>query len=324
MKPLTWTNAQSIGEVVAQLSPDVVAKAGGVDLMDLLKEQLVEPQRLVNLRTVRGLDGIIDARDGVRIGPLVTLARLAADPTIRRRHAALADAAGSAATPQIRNMATVGGNLLQRPRCWYFRAAEMVCRKKGGGQCLAHDGENAYHAVFDNQRCAAPHPSSTACALLALGARLAITSPAGAREVPLEAFFTTPEVDVRRENALAANELVTEIRLPVPAPGTTSAYGKLGEKESSDWPIVEVAVLLEREGATCKRASIVLGAVAPTPHRARAAEKILEGRAIDEETARRAAHAALEGATPLAQNAYKLPLLEVLVRRTILAAGSTT
>lgn len=324
MKPLTWTNPQTISEVVAQLSPEVVAKAGGVDLMDLLKEQLIEPQRLVNLRTVGGLDAIVDARDGVRIGPLVTLARLATDPTIRRRHAALADAAGSAATPQIRNMATVGGNLLQRPRCWYFRSAEMLCRKKGGSRCLAHDGENAYHAIFDNQRCAAPHPSSTACALLALGARLMITSPAGVREVPLEAFFTTPEVDVTRENALAPNELVTEIRLPVPAPGTTSAYGKLAEKESSDWPVVEVAVVLEREGATCKRAAIVLGAVAPTPHHARAASMLLQGRAIDEETARRAAHAALEGATPLAQNGYKLPLLEVLVRRTILAAGSAT
>jgi xanthine dehydrogenase YagS FAD-binding subunit len=325
MKPLSWTNAQTIAEVVTQLSADVVVKAGGVDLMDLLKEQLIAPQRLVNLRTVRGLDGITDARDGVRLGALVTLARLAEHPVVRQKHLALADAAAHAATPQIRNMATVGGNLLQRPRCWYFRAAEMRCRKKGGALCLAHDGENAYHSIFDNQRCAAPHPSSTATALVAFGARLSIASPgAPSREVPLDGFFTTPEVDVMTENALRQDELVTEILLPKPAPQTTSAYGKLGEKESFDWPLAEVCVVLERDrdGKTCKRASIVLGAVAPAPHRARAAEIALAGRAVDEDSASRAARAALEGATPLAHNGYKLAIVEALVRRTILAARS--
>ena len=327
MNRLEWTNATTVAEVVAQLGPRVAVKAGGVDLMDLMKENLVAPTRLVNLRSVPGLDRVSDSREhGLRVGPLVTLARLAAEPIVRERYRALADAAGHAATPQIRNMATAGGNLLQRPRCWYFRSEQFNCKRKGGARCFAIDGENAYHAVFDNGTCAIVHPSALAVALVALGARLELTGPSGAREVPLESFFVTPEQDVTRENTLGANDVVTDIRVPAPVAGASSAYTKQGEKESFDWPIAEVAVVLERSGGvsdTCKRASIVLGAAAPTPWRARAAEALLVGRVVDEPSARAAAKAALQGATPLAGNAYKLPVFEAILRRTILAAAST-
>ena len=327
MNRLEWTNATTVAEVVAQLGPRVAVKAGGVDLMDLMKENLVAPTRLVNLRSVPGLDRVSDSREhGLRVGPLVTLARLSAEPVVRERYRALADAAGHAATPQIRNMATAGGNLLQRPRCWYFRSEQFHCKRKGGARCFAIDGENAYHAVFDNGTCAIVHPSALAVALVALGARLELTGPTGAREVPLESFFVTPEQDVTRENILGANDVVTDIRVPAPTAGASSAYTKQGEKESFDWPIAEVAVVLERSGGvsdTCKRASIVLGAAAPTPWRARAAEALLVGRVVDEPTARAAAKAAVQGATPLAGNAYKLPVFEAIVRRTILAAAST-
>ena len=222
--------------------------------MDLMKEGILAPQRLVNLRTVRGLDGIEEDREtgGMRLGPLVTLARLAADPGVRRRYRALADAAGHAATPQIRNVATLGGNLLQRPRCWYFRAEAFPCRRKGGTSCFAIEGENAYHAIFANGACAIVHPSATATALVALGARLSVAGPSGPREVKLESIFVRPEQDVTREHGLTPNEVVTAVRLPPLPPGAASAYAKLGEKESFDWPIAEVACVLERAGVDAR------------------------------------------------------------------------
>ena len=323
MNRFEWVNVSSVEQAVRELAAGAVAKAGGIDVMDLLKEHLIEPRRLVNLRTIRGLDEIRDGDDALRLGPMVTLARLADDPAVRRRYRALADAAGHAATPQIRNAATLGGNLLQRPRCWYFRSEAFVCRKKGGDRCfaIAPTGENAYHAIFGNKVCAAVHPSATATALIALGARLRLHGERGPREAPLETFFVAPETDVMREHSLAPDgELVTEIIVPAPADGSSSAYIKQGEKESYDWPLAEVAVALEQEAGTCRRASIVLGAAAPVPHRARAAEKALVGRRIDENTAESAARAALEGATPLAQNAYKVQIFRTIVRRTILAA----
>lgn len=326
MNRFAWVNPGSIEEAVAALGAKGSVKAGGVDLMDLLKERLVAPERLVNLRAVPGLDGLEDRADGLHIGPLVTLARLAEHPEVRRRYRALAEAAGRAATPQIRNVATVGGNLLQRPRCWYFRSEDFPCKKKGGARCFAQDGENAYHAILGNSVCAAVHPSAMGTALLALGGKLRLAGPQGAREAPLEGFFVTPEQDVRRENALGPQEIITGVVVPPPAAGASSAYLKQGEKESFDWPLAEVAVLIERgEGGRCKRASIVLGAAAPVPHRARAAEAALTGKVIDEATAREAARAAVQGATPLAQNGYKVKIFEAIVRRTILAAqGSAT
>jgi xanthine dehydrogenase YagS FAD-binding subunit len=322
MNRFEWVNPSSIEQAVAALGPGAVLKAGGVDLMDLLKEHLVEPTRLVNLRTVRGLDHVTDGEQGLRLGPLVTLARLADDAAVKKRYRALAEAAGHAATPQVRNAATIGGNLLQRPRCWYFRAESFQCRKKGGDQCFAigPNGENAYHAVFDNKVCAAVHPSSTAAALLALGARLRIQGPRGSSEVPLESFFVSPAADVRREHTLQPGEVIAEILIPPPPRGGRSAYAKVGEKESFDWPLAEVAVALEEEAGICRRASIVLGAAAPVPWRARAAEAALTGKRIDEAVADAAGRAAMEGATPLAQNGHKLALFRTVVRRTILAA----
>jgi xanthine dehydrogenase YagS FAD-binding subunit len=321
MNRFEWTNARTVDEAVAQLGGGAVIKAGGVDLLDRLKEGLEAPQRVVNIRNIPGLDTIRDdPKEGLRIGPMVTLARLASDPSVKRRYPALASAAGHAATPQIRNMATVGGNLLQRPRCWYFRSEHFQCRKKGGSRCFAIEGENQYHAVFDNGLCAIVHPSGTATALVALGAKVELAGPKGRREVKLEEFFVTPEEDVRRENSLAANEILTEIRVPAPPAGSRSAYIKQREKESFDWPIAEVAVLLECSGNTCTKSSIILGAAAPVPLRARGAEAALAGKPINQETARAAAKMTVEGATPLSHNAYKLPVFEAVVRRAILAA----
>jgi xanthine dehydrogenase YagS FAD-binding subunit len=316
-----WTNASSIDDAISQLNQKAIPKAGGIDLMDRLKEGLDAPSRLVNIRTISGLDYVKQESGWLRIGPMVTLATIAEHPVIRQRYAVLANAALKAATPQIRNMATVGGNLLQRPRCWYFRNEQFHCRRKGGDECFALNGENEYHAIFDNEICAIVHPSAAACALTALRAQVEVKSKNGTREIALDDLFVRPETDVTREHVLNPGELLTEIRVPAPSDATRSAYSKVGQKESFDWPLVEVAVVLETRAGVVSEASIVLGAAAPVPWRATVAEKTLAGKPLNEQSAREAATAAVQGATPLSQNAYKVPMFEAVVRRTILAAG---
>ncbi len=340
MNRFAVANARTISEAVVAASVTVadamtgapeaigqgeisVVKAGGIDLLDLLKEGLLAPAKVVNLREVPGLDTIVeDDGGGLRIGPMVTLASLADHPLLQQRYAALAGALRGSASPQIRNVATFGGNLLQRPRCWYFRSHAYRCLRKGGGHCFAITGENQYHAIFDNALCAIVHPSTAAPALVALGATVELTDAAGAtRQLSLEDFFVPPERDLQRENDLRPQEILTAIRLPKLPPSLRMAHVRQGEKDSFDWPLADVAVALDvGEDGTCKRAAIILGAAAPVPHRAKAAEAALIGRRIDENTAAEAGHAALDGATPLSKNAYKLPLFETLVRRAILKA----
>jgi xanthine dehydrogenase YagS FAD-binding subunit len=320
MNSFEWVEPRTLDEALTLLGEGAVVKAGGVDLMDRMKEGLDAPPRLVNLRGISGLDRIEDEPGGgLRIGPLVTLAQLSEHPTVRKRFTALADAAGHAATPQIRNMATVGGNLLQRPRCWYFRQADFVCRKKGGSECLAQSGDNRYHAIFGNGVCAIVHPSAAAPALMVLGASLEVRGPQGTRTLPVEELFVRPDQDVRREHVLGERELITALRLP--ATPVRSAYTKQGEKESFDWPVAEVAVALDMDGKKIRKASVVLGAAAPVPWRASAAETALIGRELDAATVQAAAKAALQGANPMSKNAYKIPIFEAVVRRTLLAAG---
>lgn len=325
-----WLDPKSLDEALAAVALEaggtdrsVLLKAGGVDVIDRLKEGLDSPARLVNLRNVPGLDRIEKLADGgLAIGPLATLARLDADTQVRALYAALADAAGHAATPNVRQAATLGGNLLQRPRCWYFRNADFHCLKKGGGRCYAQEGENDYHAVFGNRVCAIVHPSAAATALSAIGAQLQVASAKKRRTISIDDFFVRPDVDVQHEHVLAPDEILIGIHLPEPAPGMRTAYLKIGQKESFDWPIAEAAVRLEFEGEIVRSARIVLGAAAPIPWRATKAEAWLAGKPITEDTARQAAAAVIEGATPLAHNAYKLPILETVVRRALLAAGA--
>ena len=316
-----WTNARSIEDAIDQLSGRAVPKAGGIDLMDRLKEGLDVPSRLVNIRNIPELAYVKEESGWLRIGPMVTLATIADQPVIRQRYTALADAALRAATPQIRNMATVGGNLLQRPRCWYFRSDQFHCLRKGGERCFAQDGENDFHAIFDNQICAIVHPSAAACALMALGAKVEVKGKKSTREIAIDDLFVRPDTDVTREHVLNPDELLTEIRVPEPSNATRSAYTKVGQKESFDWPLAEVAVALEKRGGVVHKASIVLGAAAPVPWRAVEAEKALGGKSLNEQSAREAATAAMRGATPLSQNTYKVPMFEAVVRRTILAAA---
>lgn len=321
---MTVADAMTEAGGAAAAGQSSIVKAGGIDVIDLMKENLLAPGTVVSLRDVPGLDAVTEAPDGgLHIGATVTLGALAAHPVVRQRYPALTEALSGAASPQIRNVATLGGNLLQRPRCWYFRAAALRCLRKGGGHCFAIAGESQYHAIFDNRLCAIVHPSTAATVLVALAAAIELVDADHAvRRLPLESFFIAPDRDLQRENDLRPREILTAIILPPPAAGLHTAYLRQGERSAFDWPLAEVAVGLVRSAdGTCTHASVVLGAAAPVPYRAKAAESALLGRRVDENAAREAGRAALAGATPLSRNAYKLPLFETLARRAILAAA---
>ncbi len=323
MNKFTFVDCTTVDQALEQLTPGATVKAGGIDLLDLMKEDIVAPPRLVNIRNIDALRGISSTSSGLRLGSLTTLSEIAAHPEIQRSYAALSDAAGHAATPQVRNMATLGGNLMQRPRCWYFRSSDFDCRKKGGtsNDCHAHAGENQYHAIVNNGTCAMVHPSSTAVPLLAMNAEVELTSKRGKRTVAMREFYLPPEKDLNKETAVEPGELITAVLVPLPEPGTRSAYQKYGEKESFDWPLADAGVVLVMDGARCRKATIVMGVAAPTPIRATAAEALLAGKPIDEAGARAAGRAAMQVATPLSQNSYKVQLFQTAIYRTILLAA---
>jgi xanthine dehydrogenase YagS FAD-binding subunit len=328
MQRFEWVDAASVEQAATLLAEGdahkpVVAKAGGMDLLDLMKEGLISPARVVNLKSINGLDGLSFSQpEGLNLGTLVTLARIATAPEIRQQYVALADAAAHASTPQVRNAATIGGNLLQRPRCWYFRSAHF----HHDGSDIAgsvRDGENQYHAIFDNAYSAIVHASTPATALVAYDARLELSGPQGKqRTVAAKDFFLAPDASRERDTVIERGEVLTRVIVPPPGPGTRAAYHKQTERESYDWPICDVAVVLRMEGRRVRAASIVMGWVAPTPRRAVESEQLLTGRDLSDNLVHEAARAAIAGATPLSKNAYKVPVLEAVVRRTILAAAT--
>jgi len=313
MKNFEYVLPKSVEEAsTACAEKGAALKAAGVDLLDLMKGYVATPSKVVNLLAVPGMRDIAVGRGDAYIGALVTLAQLAEAKSLPR---ALVEAAGEAATPQVRNVATVGGNLCQRPRCWYFRNDAISCFKKGGDGCPARDGENRYHAIFHTSPCPIVHPSNLAPALMALGASVKTTK----REIEIEKFFVLPKDKSDRENVLEEGEIITTVSL---APHRwKSAYREGREKESFDWATVAAAVALELDGGTVKEARIVLGAVAPIPLRSEAAEKALTGQKMSEEAAMKAASEAFKDAKPLSGNAYKVALGRVILKRAILAAA---
>jgi xanthine dehydrogenase YagS FAD-binding subunit len=295
-----------------------VFKAGAVDLLDLLKEGLASPDELVDLHSLQGPEGeamraLALAEGRWSIGALNTLATIAAS-ALPEPYAALKEAAGSAATPGIRNRATVGGNLLQRPRCWYFRHGDLNCLKKGGDSCLADGGENKYHAILGGGPCFIVHPSTLAVALVALGAEVEILGDAGARTIAVEELFALPRTSPLTEHTLAAGEVLRAVRLPAAPAGQRSVYEVAKEKQSFDWPLAEVAAALVVEGGTIRSARVGLGHVAPVPWRAVQLEQALVGQAPSADLFARVAPLATQGARPLGQNAYKITLTHGLVR----------
>jgi xanthine dehydrogenase YagS FAD-binding subunit len=301
-----------------------VAFAGGVDVVDLSKQSIVSPAALVNLKGLKELGGIEVRPSGdLRLGATVKLSEVAEHPVIRAKFTAIAEAAGEAATPQIRNLGTVGGNILQRPRCWYFRNPDVNCLKKGGDTCYSIGGLNRYHAILGGGPSFIVHPSNLAPALIAMRASATIVGPTGQRSVELEKFFTLPSVDPKRENSLKPGEIITGVIVPAPSAGVRSHYLEAREKQSFDWPLVSVAMVIDRApGAnTVRDARVVMGAVAPVPWRSPEAEAALRGGPLDESRARAAAEAALKGAQPMSDNAYKVVIAKVIVRRAIMHAA---
>lgn len=338
MNKFSWYDAKSVQDALKQVDATVsetlqpkgpqnsaVLKAGGVDLLDLMKEGLVNPAKVVNIRNIQGLDAMstYDNKKGLRIGANVTLAEMVKDDTIRGKYMALHQAVSHAATPQIRNMSTLGGNLAQRTRCWYFRSIEHECFRKGSGTCFARYGENEFHAIMENEDCTSVHASSVSTALVAFQAKVEITGADGkVKEVAMKDFFVLPSVDSRKETILEANELISAVILPAVSDKTKSAYLKHGARESHDWAIADVAVVLEMSGSTgskCKNAEVVLGAAAPVPMKSEAASEIISGATIDDSIIVKAAEASMQGATPLEHNGYKVPVFKTLVKRAISA-----
>ena len=297
--------------------------AGGTDLLCLMKERIAGPDRLVSIGSIPGLDRIEPAAEGgIRIGALAKLEKVRRDPAIASGYPLLAEAIGTIATPQIRAMATLGGNLCQRPRCWYLRGASFDCIRKGGETCYAVLGENQYHAILGAEGCYIVHPSDAAPALIALGATVHLTGPEGERALPLHEFFLGPREDVRRESVLKAGEILTSVTLPPARPTARGRYVKIMQRGAWDFALASAAVWLDLDRRGCREARICLGGVAPVPWRAPEAEKILAGRRIDEKTAARAAEAALLGSEPISGNAYKVRLAKTALRRAILEAAA--
>ena len=321
MNSFTLADCSTVEAALSQLKNGAVVKAGGVDLLDRMKNGTDSPARLVNIRNIKELRGVQATADGLTIGALTTLAEIAEDATIRSQYTVLADACGSAATPHIRNMATVGGNLLQELQCWYFRSADFQCLRKGKDTCFAFSGLNQYHAILDYGGCPSVAPSSAAVAVLALDGSVELVSSKGKRTVALKDFYVRPDANPHKFNVMEEGELLTSIHIPKPAPGTKSAYQKYGEKESHDWAIADAAIVLELDGDTCKRAVVAMGAASPVVRRSSEAEAALTGKSITQETARAAGKAAMTNAMPLSMNAYKVQLFPVAVYRTVLLAA---
>jgi xanthine dehydrogenase YagS FAD-binding subunit len=333
MNKFSWYEASSVEDALDKVNAtasdilgkkpngsSVIFKAGGVDLMDLMKEGLVSPATIVSIKKIPGLNNIdFDERSGLKIGANVTLAELESHALVKEKYKAIHLAVGHAGTPQLRNSATLGGNLAQRTRCWYFRSGEHQCYRKGSGICYAQKGENEFHAIINNDPCASVHSSSVSTALMAFDASVEIASSDGKRRnVPMEEFFVHPDADSRTENILNSNELITAVIVPPVKSGTKSYYIKQGARESHDWAMADVAVVTEMSGGKCKKAEIVLGAAAPVPIKAVDAAKLLKGKSVDESLAIAAGEASMNGATPLAGNAYKVPIFKTIVKRAIL------
>jgi xanthine dehydrogenase YagS FAD-binding subunit len=330
LKAFAYVNPGNEREAIAALKTDGIAMVigGGQDLLARMKDYIDSPERVVN---VKGLDATIAATPdgGVRIGSAVKIVDLFEDAQVAKLYPAVNAAAIEIGTPQIRNQGTVGGNINQRPRCWYYRNEEFVCYKKGGSRCFAVNGENQYHAIFGNEGPShIVHPSSLAVPLVAYGAKFRVLGPNGEREIAAADYFTMPTLqNVMKENVLADDELLTHVILPAPG-NVKSGHYEVRYKASHDWPLAFATVVLAlggTSGSTIRSARVVLGAVAPVPWRSRAAEDALVGKPLNEETGAAAGEAAIQEAKPMSGNAYKIQITRTAVKRAIMnAAGLKT
>jgi xanthine dehydrogenase YagS FAD-binding subunit len=311
-----YVRPKSLKEALTRLnSNDSRISAGGTDLLGCLRDEVFTANRLVSISGLSELTGVKKTSDGgLRIGALTTITELSNHDLIKRDYAALARGASEVGSPQLRNQGTIGGNICQKPRCWYYRG-EFYCLRKGGAMCYALGGENQFHAIFGTDgKCCITHPSDTAPALAALGAKVIIVGSEGSKKILLEDFYVSPKEDVERETILEPNEIVTEIVLPAPVGGLKSSYRKIRARRSWDFALAGVALALVFSGKTVRRAGIVLSGAAPVPWRAEEAEKALTGKALTPDVIEAASEAVIKGAEPLQHNAYKIPLFKNMLK----------
>jgi xanthine dehydrogenase YagS FAD-binding subunit len=327
VRPFAFVEPTSLDEVIRLLAAgqgQARLIAGGSDLLGELKDEVVSYARLVSLVRIEELRHIREEGGGLRLGALVSVAQLEYDPRLQGPYRILAEAARSVATPEIRHQGTLGGNLCQRPRCLYYRHALTPCLKKGGADCPALESPyQAYLAIMGGRGCYSVHASDLAPPLMALGAQVSIAGPSGVRTLPLEQFFAGPEQDIRRENVLAADEVLTAVTVPAARPGWQGTYLKARERTAGDFPIVSVAVGYALDAGLIRQARLVLGGVAPVPWRSPAGEAVLEGQQPSPALAARAAAAALASAQPLSHNAFKVEIGRASVERAIMAVASS-
>jgi xanthine dehydrogenase YagS FAD-binding subunit len=322
MNTFKWAEPQTVEQAAALLSKaggKAVLMAGGTDLLGELKEGVVEPEVVIDLKSIFGLSYIKKEKDGLHIGAATPIAELIDSPVIRQEYKGLHEAARVIASPQLRNIGTVGGNLCQRPRCWYYRDAAAVCRKKGGSLCFASQGRNKYHAIIGGGVCFMVYPSDLAPMLIALGAEATITGPKGDRKLPLAQFYAPPLVNVQKENVLGPDDILRQVRIPPAKKGDKSAYLKFKERGAWDFALVSAGVRGNVSGKSVDDLAIVMGGVAPFPWKAEKMEKALRGKRLTETVVAQAAQAALEEARPLEDNAYKKDLAVAVLTRAVLS-----
>jgi xanthine dehydrogenase YagS FAD-binding subunit len=326
MRPFEFVEPTTLAEVVRLLQVGAGQArpiAGGSDLLGEMKDDVVHYERLVSLAALAELRAIHQDETGLRLGALVTITELEHEPRLQGPYRLLAEAARGVATPEIRNQGTLGGNLCQRPRCLYYRSALTPCLKKGGTDCPAVAGPyQDYLSIMGGHGCFSVHASDLAPPLLALGAQATLTGPGGARTLPLAQFFAGPERDVRRENVLTDDEIVTTVTVPAPMAHWRGTYLKARERTAGDFPLVSVAVGYALEDGAIRHARLVLGGVAPVPWPSPQAEAVLAGQAPSPALAAQAAEAALAEAQPLAHNAFKVDIGRALIARAIMAVAN--
>ncbi len=319
MQAFEYASPTTLKEAIGLLGPkwgEADVLAGGTDLVSLMKDYVHTPKRVVNIKGLKELGGISKTAAGLRIGALATFDDLMSSAELKP-YPALLTAVRGVSSPQIRNMGTVGGDLCQRPRCWYFRAGfGLLARNEGKN--LAEEGDNRYHAIFGGGPAWFVSPSSLGPALVALGAKITVAGPTGNRTITADKFFVAPKSDADREIAIKPNEIVTQVI--VPAAGRNATY-EVRQKEALDWPLATASVVLRMKGSSVASARVVLGHVAPTPWVAAEAEKFLAGKSLTQDVAEEAGKAAVAGAKPLSGNAYKVQLAKVAVKRALLAAA---
>jgi xanthine dehydrogenase YagS FAD-binding subunit len=320
MPNFPYVKAKSLKEAIAELSSKGTrVHAGGTDLLGCLRDDVFLMDKLVSISQLKTLRGISEKKDGgFRMGALTTIAEIENNKAIKERYSALAQAASEVGSPQLRNQGTIGGNICQKPRCWYYRG-EFHCLRKGGNTCYAYQGENQFHCIFGGDGCYIVHPSDTAPALVAFEALIRVSGPGGTRLVPIARFHVAPGDNVQKETILKPNEIVTEILLPPPAKGLRSSYRKVRARRSWDFALASVALALQFDGDKIAKARVVFGGAAPVPWRSKEVEEVITGRHLDAETVNRAAAAAVRNAQALKHNGYKIPLFRGIIEEELTA-----